>query len=171
MQRAKLAATAPKDDFAVNGGRDGGGLGSEYADTAAPANASAGDVPDAYDGAIRFSTENIDALTAASTAIGRIAESATRNWSALANEMFEVSAKATAAMCSAGSMLEAIQIHANFTRTAFERLVAEGVRVSEASMKATTEAFEPIQKRTAVALVTIAKPVEQLLTKSLRVVD
>ena len=125
---------------------------------------------DAYESATRFSTENIDAMVRASTAFNKVLENFAQTWSALAQETLTASASAATAMCAARSIPEAIELQADFTRATFERFVAQGMKVSQTSIAASKEAFEPIHERATLALVTLAKPVEQLLTKSLRVV-
>jgi phasin family protein len=124
----------------------------------------------AYEDATRFSRENIDALVRASTAYNRALGNFTQVWAALAQETLEASANAATAMCGARSIPEAIELQASFMRSTFERFVAEGTKFSEASIAASKEAFEPIHARATETFVALAKPVEQILTKSLRVV-
>jgi phasin family protein len=124
----------------------------------------------AYEDATRFSRENIDALVRASTAYNRALGSFTQAWAALAQETLETCASTASAMCGARSIPEAIELQAGFTRTTFERFVAEGTKFSEASIAASKEAFEPIHARATETFVALAKPVDQILTKSLRAV-
>jgi phasin family protein len=166
MQRSDFtrAANARRTD-ADTAAIDALDAGAETAAAAAPLEALA-----ACANAARFATENIEALVRASTAVNTMLATVSQSWSTLAQANLEASASTAAALCGARSLPEAVALQSDFARSAFERLVAEGTKVAASSIAAGKEAFEPIHARATDALVTLAKPVEQLLNKSLRAV-
>lgn len=157
-RRAQADATVPDEGDAA------------AADAAAAAAAAPLEALAACANAARFATENIEALVRASAALNTMMASASQSWSTLAQANLEAAAGTAAALCGARSLPEAMALQADFARNAFERLVAEGTKVSASSIAAGREAFDPIHARATDALVTLARPVEQLLTKSLRAV-
>jgi phasin family protein len=166
MKRSSFVTADTADRTAANVSAFDAAAGTvEAALAAAPAEATK-----AYENATRFSMDNIDAMVRASTAFNRALENLTQAWSTLARETLEASADAATAMYGARSIPEAIELQASLARSTVERFVAHGTKFSEASIAAGKEAFEPIHARATETFVALAKPVDQLLTKSLRAV-
>jgi phasin family protein len=112
----------------------------------------------AYEDAAKFNKENLDAFVVASTTYAKGVESVSKSWAAFAQETFEASANVAKAMLGAKTLKEAVDLQADFAKTTFDKFVAEGTKVSEASIKVTNEALEPINARVNVAVEKMLKP-------------
>ena len=112
----------------------------------------------AYEDAAKFNKENLDAYVAASTVYAKGVESVAKTWAAFAQETFEASANVAKAVLGAKTLKEAVEIQADFAKTTFDKFVAEGTKVSEASIKVANEALEPINARVNVAVEKMMKP-------------
>lgn len=112
----------------------------------------------AYEDAAKFNKENLDAYVAASTVYAKGVESVAKTWAAFAQETFEASANVAKAVLGAKTLKEAVEIQADFAKTTFDKFVAEGTKVSEASIKVANEALEPINARVNVAVEKLLKP-------------
>jgi phasin family protein len=112
----------------------------------------------AYEDAAKFNKENLDAFVVASTTYAKGVESVSKSWAAFAQETFEASANVAKAMLGAKTLKEAVDLQADFAKTTFDKFVAEGTKVSEASIKVTNEALEPINARVNVAVEKMMKP-------------
>ena len=94
----------------------------------------------------------------ASTTYAKGVESVSKSWAAFAQETFEASANVAKAMLGAKTLKEAVDLQTDFAKTTFDKFVAEGTKVSEASIKVTNEALEPINARVNVAVEKMLKP-------------
>lgn len=112
----------------------------------------------AYEDAAKFNKENLDAFVVASTTYAKGVESVSKSWAAFAQETFEASANVAKAILGAKTLKEAVDLQTDFAKTTFDKLVAEGTKVSEASIKVTNEALEPINARVNVAVEKMLKP-------------
>lgn len=112
----------------------------------------------AYEDAAKFNKENLDAFVVASTTYAKGVESVSKSWAAFAQETFEASANVAKAMLGAKTLKEAVDLQTDFAKTTFDKFVAEGTKVSEASIKVTNEALEPINARVNVAVEKMLKP-------------
>lgn len=112
----------------------------------------------AYEDAAKFNKENLDAFVVASTTYAKGVESVSKSWAAFAQETFEASANVAKAILGAKTLKEAVDLQTDFAKTTFDKFVAEGTKVSEASIKVTNEALEPINARVNVAVEKILKP-------------
>jgi len=112
----------------------------------------------AYEDAAKFNKENLDAFVVAPTTYAKGVESVSKSWAAFAQETFEASANVAKAILGAKTLKEAVDLQTDFAKTTFDKLVAEGTKVSEASIKVTNEALEPINARVNVAVEKMLKP-------------
>lgn len=112
----------------------------------------------AYEDAAKFNKENLDAFVVASTTYAKGVESVSKSWAAFAQETFEASANVAKAILGAKTLKEAVDLQTDFAKTTFDKFVAEGTKVSEASIKVTNEALEPINARVNVAVEKMLKP-------------
>jgi phasin family protein len=112
----------------------------------------------AYEDAAKFNKENLDAYVAASTVYAKGVEAVAKTWAVFAQETFEASSNVAKAVLGAKTLKEAVEIQADFAKTTFDKFVAEGTKVSEASIKVANEALEPINARVNVAVEKMMKP-------------
>jgi phasin family protein len=112
-----------------------------------------------YEDLSKFSKENLDAYVAAGTTVAKGFESIGRAWVNFTQETFEASAQVAKALLSAKTLREAVDVQTDFAKTTFDKLVAEGTKVSEISVKVANEAVEPINARLNAAIEKLLKPI------------
>ena len=78
---------------------------------------------------------------------------------ALTQNSMQSSVGAAKAMMGCKTLREVIDLNADFARSNFDALVAEGAKLSEMSMQVANEAIAPIQARVNVAVEKLAKPI------------
>jgi len=113
----------------------------------------------AYEDLSKFSKENLDAYVAAGTTIAKGYETIGRAWVNFTQETFEAGAAVAKALLSAKTLREAVDVQTDFAKTTFDKLVAEGTKVSEISVKVANEAVEPINARLNAAIEKLLKPI------------
>ena len=111
-----------------------------------------------YEDLSKFSKENLDAYVAAGTTVAKGFETIGRAWVNFAQETFEAGAQVAKALLSAKTLREAVDVQTDFAKTTFDKLVAEGTKVSEISVKVTNEAAEPINARVNATIEKFLKP-------------
>ena len=112
-----------------------------------------------YEDLSKFSKENLDAYVAAGTTVAKGLETISRAWVAFTQETFEASAQVAKALLSAKTLREAVDVQTDFAKTTFDKLVAEGTKVSEISVKVANEAVEPLNARFNATIEKLLKPV------------
>ncbi len=112
-----------------------------------------------YEDLSRFSKDNLDAYVAAGTTVAKGLETIGRAWVSFTQETFEASTQVAKALLSAKTLREAVDVQTDFAKTTFDKLVSEGTKVSEISVKVANEAAEPISARVNAAIEKLLKPV------------
>ena len=112
-----------------------------------------------YEDFSKFSKENLDAYVAAGTTVAKGFETISKAWVAFTQETFEAGAQVAKALLSAKTLREAVDVQTDFAKTTFDKLVAEGTKVSEISVKVANEAVEPLNARFNAAVEKFLKPV------------
>jgi phasin family protein len=112
-----------------------------------------------YEDLSKFSKENLDAYVAAGTTVAKGFETISRAWVSFAQETFDASAQVAKAMLTAKTLREAVDVQTDFAKTTFDKLVSEGTKVSELSVKVANEAAEPISARLNATIEKFLKPV------------
>jgi len=112
-----------------------------------------------YEDLSKFSKENLDAYVAAGTTVAKGFETIGKAWVAFTQETFEASAQVAKALLSAKTLREAVDVQTDFAKTTFDKLVAEGTKVSEISVKVANEAVEPLNARFNATIEKFLKPV------------
>src|SRR5258708_9502762 len=112
-----------------------------------------------YEDLSKFSKENLEAYVAAGTTVAKGFESIGRAWVNFTQETFEASAQVAKALLSAKTLREAVDVQTDFAKTTFDKLVAEGTKVSEISVKVANEAVEPISARLNAAIQKLLQPI------------
>ena len=111
-----------------------------------------------YDEMNALGKENLDAVVASGTIVAKGMESFSKEVFALAQSSLETSMTAAKQFMGVRSLREAIDLQAEVSRSQFDRLMADGAKLTEMSMKVANEAFQPIQARVNVALEKMLKP-------------
>jgi len=106
-----------------------------------------------------FGKQNLDALVEAGTILAKGAEAISKQVLALTQNSMQSSVGAAKAMLGCKTLREAIDLQADFARSNFDALVAEGTKLGEMSFKVANDAIAPIQARVNVAVEKLAKPI------------
>ncbi|MBI5165353.1 MAG: phasin family protein [Magnetospirillum sp.] len=128
------------------------------AETIAPAVATANDTVDAtatpqdaalkgYEDAVHATRENLDAVVKATTIFARGLQDLGRAMVGLGQETIEEGIAASKQMMTVKTIRELVDIHAETTRARLDRLISEGSRLSDQSVKLVEEALHPINER------------------------
>ncbi len=105
-----------------------------------------------------FSKGTLDAFVAAGTIWAKGAEAISKQVMALTQNSMQSSVGAAKAMLGCKTLREAIDLQADYAKSNFDALVAEGAKLGEMSMKVANDAIAPIQARVTVAVEKMAKP-------------
>ncbi len=145
---------------AFTGGAFSGGKGYEQAveitkEQVAKANAA---FLKGYEDVQGFGKGNVDAFVQASTLFAKGAEQISKQMMALTQNSMQSSAATAKALLGCKTLRDVIDLHADYTRSSFDTLVAEGTKLSELSMKVANESAAPIQARVTIAVEKLTKP-------------
>lgn len=113
----------------------------------------------AYEDLSKFSKENLDAYVAATSAVAKGLEAIGRIWATLTQERFEAGAQVTQSLLTAKTLREVVDVQTAFARTTFDKVSAEGTKVSEISVQVANEAAEPISARVNATIEKLLKPI------------
>lgn len=102
--------------------------------------------------------ENVEAFVKASTIWAKGTEEIGKSVAALTQAQVEASLATTKALFGVTSLKQALELQNEAAKTSFDKLMAEGNKITELSMKVANEAIEPIQARVTVAVEKIMKP-------------
>lgn len=94
---------------------------------------------------------NVEAIVASSRVTAKGAESISREVAEFGRQRIETATKTMKSFASAKTPTEVFQLQSDFARGAFDAMIAESSKISEAWVKLAGEAFEPISSRYAVA--------------------
>lgn len=98
-----------------------------------------------------FTKGNVEAIVASSRVAAKGAEQLTREAAEFGRKRVETATATMKSFASAKSPTEVFQLQSDYARGAFDAMVAESSKMSEAWLKVASEAFEPITNRYAVA--------------------
>ncbi|MBC7986163.1 MAG: TIGR01841 family phasin [Sphingomonadaceae bacterium] len=100
---------------------------------------------------VEFTKGNVEAIVASSRIAAKGAEKIAREAAEFGRQRLETATTTLKSFASAKSPTEVFQLQSDFARSAFDAMIAENSKFSEAMLKLAGEAFEPIQNRYAVA--------------------
>jgi len=100
-----------------------------------------------YEELASFSKANIDALVQANTMFVKGIEELSREFFGLTQASFESAAAATTAMLAAKSLKDMVELNADFTKSQYEKLVANTTKFSELGAKLASETAAPLAAR------------------------
>ena len=106
-----------------------------------------------------LSKETIDAFVQASTIWAKGAETISKQVMALTQNSMQSSVVTAKAILGCKTLRDVIDLQADYTRSNFDTLVAEGTKLSEMSFKVANDAIAPIQARVSEAVEKLTKPV------------
>ncbi|MEW5726472.1 MAG: phasin family protein [Pseudomonadota bacterium] len=100
-----------------------------------------------YEDAILAAKENLDAMTRSGTILTRGLQDLGKSVLGLTQETIEETVAATKQMMAAKTLRELFDLQANTARSTFDKLMSEGTRLSDLSVKLIEDAFAPINDR------------------------
>lgn len=118
-----------------------------------------------YDDVVSFNQNNIDALVASSTVFAKGFEQLTKQYVAFASASFEDAVEASKKIATAKSVNEAVDLQTKIAKTSWEKVVAEGQKISDISTDIFKEASAPISDRVQ-ATVDVANDTAKKATKA-----
>ncbi len=105
-----------------------------------------------YDEFAAMQKDGMDALIKASAIWAKSAEDLGKAYLALAQETAEANSEAAMALLSAKSFKEAVELQSEIARKSFDKSLSESVKLSEMSLKAANDMFQPIQQQFTAAI-------------------
>jgi len=111
-----------------------------------------------YEDLTKLQKDNWEAVVAASQIWTKGAESVGKAWMSLAQESMEHAASTAKALVGVKSLREAVDLQTDFAKGSFDKIVAEGTKLSETAVKVANDAMEPITARMNVTVEKLFKP-------------
>ena len=112
----------------------------------------------AAEDAAEFGRGNVEAFTKAAQTWASGSQDLARQYMALAQGLTDHAMEGAKALSGVKSVNEAAELQAKFAQAALEKMVAEGTKLQEASVKLAESAFAPVNARMTVAMEKLAKP-------------
>jgi len=108
--------------------------------------------------AAEFGRGNVEAFTKAAQTWASGSQDLARQYMALAQGLTDHALEGAKALAGVKSVNEAAELQAKFAKAVLEKMVAEGTKLQEASVKLAETAFAPVNARMTVAMEKLAKP-------------
>lgn len=108
--------------------------------------------------AVEFGRGNMDAFTKASQVYIAGVQDLSRQALAMVQSLSDQALDNMKALSAARSLKEAADLQASFARAGFERVMGDGAKLQEASLKLAEQTFAPLTARVTVAVEKMAKP-------------
>ena len=112
----------------------------------------------AAEDAAEFGRGNVEAFTKAAQTWASGSQDIARQYMALAQGLTDHALEGAKALSGVKSVNEAADLQAKLAKAALEKMVAEGTKLQEASVKLAESAFAPMNARMTVAMEKMAKP-------------
>ena len=111
-----------------------------------------------YDEVTMINKSAFDAIAKSSDVLVKGSEDLGKAYYAFFQAAADAQVEAAKSMMTAKSINEVVEIQSAYARTAFDKAVSEGSKLSEMGVKVATDAFEPIQSQVNVAFDRAMKP-------------
>ncbi len=149
-------------ETAVKAGADAASKGMEKAATLSKgqveAAARAGAVAfKNYEELLAFGRENVEAIVASSTVVARGVQDISKSFVLLAQESIDDQVAASKALIGAKTLREVVDLSSQYAKSNFDKLVAEGNKLSQISAKLAEEAMAPLSVRVSATMDRITK--------------
>jgi len=106
---------------------------------------------------LAFQRGNLEAFMKSGQIWAAGVQELTRQFAATAKASFEESGAALKSLSTVKSMREAIDLQSGFSRTAFDKAMAEAKQMTDTSLKLSERALAPLTARVTVAVETFGK--------------
>ena len=111
-----------------------------------------------YEEATTMNKSAFDAMTKSNDVLVKGTENLGKAYYAFFQAAADAQVEVAKSMMTAKTITEMMEIQSTFTRSAFDKVVTEGSKLSEMGVKVATDAFEPIQSQVNVAFDRAMKP-------------
>jgi phasin family protein len=111
-----------------------------------------------YDDVTAFGKANLDAFIQANQVFAKGIEELSKEVMSLTQVSLENAAAAAKAIFQAKSIKDVVELNADYTKTSFDKFVANSTKLSELGVKVATDALAPVTARVNVAVSKITKP-------------
>ncbi|MBI3515917.1 MAG: phasin family protein [Proteobacteria bacterium] len=111
-----------------------------------------------YDELSVYSKGNVEAVVKAGSIYARGMEDLSKTVMAITQAQLEASVAAAKAVLGCTSLRQMVDLQTDLARSHFDKVMADGSKLSEISLKVANEALEPIQARVNVAVEKFTKP-------------
>lgn len=111
-----------------------------------------------YDEFSVYSKGNVEAVVKASSIYARGMEDLSKTLMSMTQSQLEASVGAAKALLGCSSLRQMVDLQTDLARSHFDKVVADGSKLSEISLKVANETLEPIQARVNVAVGKFIKP-------------
>ena len=118
----------------------------------------AGAVSRSYDEAASAGKETLEAMLKANAALAGGMERIGQEMIGLTRQSLESVAAASSALLDARSIEDVVAVQSNFAKALVERLLTGTVKLSELSLQAASEAYDPLGERVEQTLAHLTKP-------------
>ena len=105
-----------------------------------------------YEELLQFGKENVEAVVASGSIVVKGVQNLSHSWVALAQASMDEQVAASKALIGAKSLKEVIDLSSSMAKTNFEKLMAEGTKLTQISTKLAEEAFSPLSTRVSAAV-------------------
>lgn len=111
-----------------------------------------------YEEVLSFGKDNVEAFVRAGTIFAKGWQDAAKTAFAVSQETIEESVAVGKAVLGAKSLKEVVDLQTVFVKNSFDKVVAEGGKISETNMKLAEEALQPINERLNATVSKLIKP-------------
>ena len=112
-----------------------------------------------YDEFNVLNKDNVDAVMKSGAIVAKGCEAIGQEVMAFAKASIEANVATAQALFGAKTLREAVELQTEFTRKAFDDMMAESAKLGEMSVKLANDAARPLQARVNVTVETMMKPV------------
>lgn len=106
-----------------------------------------------------FNKDNVEAVVKSSSIFAKGYEDLSKSLMAYAQSAMDLGMATGKAMMTVKTVRELVDLQSEYAKASFDGLLAETAKLSEMSVKVTSDALEPINARVNVAMEKFAKPV------------
>ncbi|HVJ54474.1 MAG TPA: phasin family protein [Aliidongia sp.] len=111
-----------------------------------------------YDELTAISKANLDAIVQANRIFAKGFEEISKEVFGLTQSSLESAASTAKAMFAAKTLKDVVELNADFTRTHFDKMLANSTKLGEMSVKLATDTIAPITARATATVEKAAKP-------------
>ena len=105
-----------------------------------------------YEDLLQFGKENVEAVVQSGSIVAKGVQDLSHSWVVLAQASMDEQVAASKALIGAKSLKEVIDLSSSMAKSNFEKLMAEGTKMTQISTKLAEEAMIPLSSRVSAAV-------------------